>query len=99
MKYLLILIFLTLSVHAQRYNLVSNDLTLWTDEVYIILNGDNVKLFAKEKKALDSSITKMKKEGITLSINNFVLTLYVKDVNGTISQTKKFVEGIEYIND
>ncbi len=99
MKYLLILIFLTLSVHAQRYNLVSDDLTSWTDEVYIILNGDNIKLFTKEKKVLDSSITKMKKEGIIFSINNFVLTLYFKDVNGTIIQTKKFVEGIEYIND
>lgn len=96
MKYLLILIFLTLSVHAQRYNLVSNDLTAWTDEVYVILNGENVKLFTKESKALDSSISQLKKQGITLSVNSFVLTLYFKDVNGTIIATKKFIEGIEY---
>lgn len=93
------LIFLTLSVYAQRYNLVSNDLTLWTDEVYIILNGDDVKLFSKSNKTLNSSITEMKKEGITLSINSFILTLQYKDSEGNIIYTKKFIEGIEYIND
>lgn len=99
MKYLLILIFLTLSVHAQRYNLVSDDLTLWTDEVYMILNGEDVKLFSKNNKTLNSSRTQMKKEGITLSINSFVLTLHYKDSKGNIIYTKKFIEGIEYIND
>jgi len=79
MKYLLILIFLTLSVHAQRYNLVSDDLTLWTDEVYVILNGENVKLFSKESKALDSSITKLKKQGIHYILKMLMVLLLIQE--------------------
>ncbi len=96
MKYLILLLLLTFNIHAaQRYNLVSNDLTMWTDEVYLIIDGDNMTMVTPDGIIHDGSILEEMANGASITIKNFVLTISSVDEDGN-DQTMKFIEGIEY---
>ena len=100
MKYLIaILLFLTVTLQAvpQRYNYVTDDLTQWTDRIYVIVDGDSL-TFVYPDGIVKGSISAQKALGNIVTIKNFILTVSFKDDNGNV-QTLKYIEGIEYGDD
>lgn len=98
MKYFILLFLLTFSINAaQRYNFVNNDLTQWTDTVYLIIDGDNMTMVTPDGIIQEGTISGQRANGTLITIKNFVLTISYIDDEG--NKTMKFIEGIEYGND
>ena len=94
MKHFILLLFLTLNIQAaQRYNFVTNDLTQWSDSFYIIVDGDTMTMVMPDGTVNEGTIS----DYGTMTIDNFILTIFYIDDEGNAQQTK-FIEGIEYGN-
>lgn len=100
MKYFILLFLLTFSINAaQRYNFVNNDLTQWTDTVYLIIDGDNMTMVTPDGIIQEGTISGQRANGTLITIKNFVLTISYIDIDDEVNKTMKFIEGIEYGND
>ena len=109
MRISLILLMLTLTVNATRYNLVNDELTKWTDLVYLDITDEQVTLVSPQGIVLKGprvhvgdkggnliAFTNTASKGmVVLNKKGFIIVLIFEDDDGRIVKLK-FIEGVEY---
>ena len=78
--------------------MVNDEVTIWTDTVYLIIEGDKVKLVTPDGVLLEDSKSALKEAGVVFTINNFIVTFNYIDKKGNPLRLK-FIEGMEFIPD
>ena len=109
MKYLILLLLLTFSLNAERYNLVNEELTLWTDDIYLTITEHTVSLIVSKGivfslESEENLLEVIKDKPLIFKTDNGLnIYIYKKGIIITVlyeykgKLTKIFlIEGIEY---